>query len=153
MKSRKARSKLLSSFLFILLLFIGFGGSAVGKAPAGNIAIKGFDPVAYFNEGKAIKGHEAITFQWHDPTWYFLSKNNKDLFVSGPEKYAPQYDGFCAWAMSERRKAQSDPEVWERAGGRLYLNCSSTAYEKWSRDIPGNIKKADSYWLKYSGRN
>jgi YHS domain-containing protein len=82
-------------------------------------------------------------------TWYFSSGENRALFAAGPEKYAPQYDGYCAWAMTEARKANTDPEVWKIVDGKLYLNCSLAAYEKWSRDIPGNIKKADENWLKY----
>jgi hypothetical protein len=86
-------------------------------------------------------------------TWYFSSKENRDLFATNPEKYAPQYDGYCAWAMTEARKAQTDPEVWKIVNGKLYLNCSRTAYEQWSTDIPGNIKKADDNWLKFYDRN
>lgn len=115
-----------------------------------DIAIKGYDTVAYFIAGKAIKGSESISFQWHDMTWYFLSKENRDLFMSSPEKYAPQYDGYCAWAMTESRKAHTDPEAWKIVNGKLYLNCSKSAYEKWSNDIPGNIKKADRNWLNFS---
>ena len=113
-----------------------------------NLAIKGYDTVAYFKAGKALKGNKAFIFQWHDMTWYFTTKENRDLFSASPEKYAPQYDGYCAWAMTEARKAQTDPEVWKIFNGKLYLNCSKTAYEKWSGDIPGNIKKADENWMK-----
>jgi len=84
-------------------------------------------------------------------TWFFQSKENRDLFAASPEKYAPQYDGWCAWAMTEERKAVTDPEVWKIVDGKLYLNCSHAAYEKWSRDIPGHIKKADEIWLKMQG--
>ena len=151
MKSLEATNKILMSLPVVLLLLTGFGSIAVGKSSMVNIAIKGYDTVAYFKAGKAIKGNESFTFQWHDMTWYFLSKENRDLFSSSPEKYAPQYDGYCAWAMAEARKAQTDPEVWKIVNGKLYLNCSKSAYEKWSRDIPGNIKKADTNWLKFSG--
>jgi YHS domain-containing protein len=141
------------SFSFVLLLLAGFGGIAVGKFSADDVAIKGYDTVAYFKAGKALKGNGSFKFQWHDMTWYFLTKENRNLFATSPEKYAPQYDGYCAWAMSEGRKAQTDPEAWKIVSGKLYLNCSRTAYEKWSRDIPGNIKKADMNWLKYFGKN
>jgi len=153
MKLQKATDWILISFSFVLLLLTGFGGIAVGKSPADDLAIKGYDTVAYFTAGKALKGNESFTFQWHDMTWYFSTKENRDLFAASPEKYAPQYDGYCAWAMTESRKAITDPEVWKIVDGKLYLNCSMTAYEKWSRDIPGNIKKADTNWLKFSGRN
>jgi YHS domain-containing protein len=153
MRSLKSTDRLLMSFLFALLLFTGVGVITAGKSLAGDIAINGYDTVAYFKAGKALKGIESFTFQWHNMTWYFLSGENRDLFATSPEKYAPQYDGYCAWAMTEARKAITDPEVWTIVNGKLYLNCSKTAYEKWSKDIPGNIKKADTNWLKLYGGN
>ena len=140
-------------FLMALLLLSGLGGIAVGKSLADEVAIKGYDTVAYFQAGKALKGSESFTFQWHNLTWYFLTKENRDQFVANPEKYAPQYDGYCAWAMTESRKAVTDPEAWKIVNGKLYLNCSMAAYEKWSRDIPGNIIKADRNWLKFNSGN
>jgi hypothetical protein len=152
MKLQKVTDWILMSFSFVSLL-TGFGGIAVGQSPADDVAIKGYDTVAYFTAGKALKGNKSFTFKWHDMTWHFLTKENRDLFATSPEKYAPQYDGYCAWAMTEARKALTDPEVWTIVNGKLYLNCSRTAYEKWSRDIPGNIKKADTNWLKFEGKN
>jgi hypothetical protein len=153
MKSLTAVEGILMSFSFVSLLLTGFDGTAIGKSPAHEVAIKGYDTVAYFKAGKALKGTESFTFPWHGMTWHFSTKENRDLFAAGPEKYAPQYDGYCAWAMTESRKAITDPEVWRIVDGKLYLNCSREAYEKWSRDIPGNIKKADTNWLKFSGKN
>jgi hypothetical protein len=153
MKSWKAINRMFMGFSFVLSILTGFGGSAAGEPPAGDLAIKGYDPVAYFKDGKALEGSQSFTFRWHDLTWHFSSAENRDLFTAGPEKYAPQYDGYCAWAMTEARKAQTDPEVWKIVNGKLYLNCSRSAYEKWSRDIPGNIKKADENWLKLSAGN
>jgi YHS domain-containing protein len=153
MKLRKATDRILMSFLSVVLLLTGFGSTAFGKLPGNELAIRGYDTVAYFKEGKALEGSEAFTFPWHGMTWYFSSKENRDLFATSPEKYAPQYDGYCAWAMTEARKARTDPEVWKIVDGKLYLNCSRSAYEKWSRDIPGNIEKADTNWLKLNGSN
>ena len=143
---------ILMSFSLALLL-TGFDGIAVGQSPSESLAIKGYDTVAYFNADKAVKGIESFTYQWHGLTWHFSTKENRDLFAAGPEKYAPQYDGYCAWALTEARKAITDPEVWKIVDGKLYLNCSAAAYEKWSKDIPGNIKKADAIWLKLQGGN
>lgn len=136
-----------------LLLSTVFGAMAVGESPAVDVAIRGYDTAAYFQANLALKGNESHTFQWHNLTWYFQTRENKDLFAARPEQYAPQYDGYCAWAMTEARKARSDPEVWKIVEGKLYLNCSKTAFEKWSKDIPGNIKKADANWLIFSGGN
>ncbi len=151
MKLQKTTVGILTSLSFALLLLTGSGGTALGGSTMDDLAIKGYDTVAYFTAGKALKGSEAFTFKWHTMTWYFSSKENRDLFAASPEKYAPQYDGWCAWAMTESRKAVTDPEVWKIVDGKLYLNCSQAAYEKWSRDIPGNIKKADAIWPKFSG--
>ena len=149
----KAIDRIVKIILFVLLILTGFGEVAMGNLLDSDIAIKGYDTVAYFKTGKALKGNESFTFKWHDKTWYFLTKDNRDLFATSPEKYAPQYDGYCAWAMAEARKARTDPEAWEIVNGKLYLQCSKAAYEKWSRDIPGNIKKADMNWLKFIRKN
>jgi YHS domain-containing protein len=133
------------------LLVLGFEVIAPVPSVAGDRAIKGYDAVAYFNAGKAQQGGESHSVVWHGMTWHFASEENRDLFAASPEKYAPQYDGYCAWAMTESRKALTDPEVWKIVDGKLYLNCSMAAYEKWSRDIPGNIKKADQNWLRMQG--
>lgn len=153
MKSTYLANKILLLFFFTLLLLNGFGGVASGQSHESDVAIKGYDTVAYFQAGKALKGSESFTFQWHNLTWYFLTKDNRDLFMASPERYAPQYDGYCAWAMTEARKAATDPEVWKIFNGKLYLNCSMEAYEKWSKDIPANIKKADANWLKLTSGN
>lgn len=123
-------------------------GWPVGTAAADIVAIKGYDTVAYFKEGKAIKGSPSFTFRWRNMTWHFASRENRNLFAAAPMKYAPQYNGYCAWAMTEARKAHTDPEVWKIVDGKLYLNCSPEAFEKWNRDIPGHIKKADENWRK-----
>jgi len=125
----------------------------MGNLLDSDIAIKGYDTVAYFKTGKALRGNESFTFKWHDMTWHFSSKEHRDLFAAHPEQYAPQYDGYCAWAMTEARKAQTDPEIWKIVKGKLYLQCSRASYEKWSRDIPGNSKKADRNWLNFIGKN
>ena len=151
MKSQTAIAGMFVHGSFVLLSLL-FGSIAAGTPPEAELAIKGYDTVAYFKAGKALKGNESFTFRWHDMTWHFSSKENRDLFAASPELYAPQYDGWCAWAMTESRLAVTDPEVWKIIDGKLYLNCSREAYEKWSRDIPGHIKKADAIWREHFGR-
>jgi hypothetical protein len=151
MKTRKALSRILLRVSFTLLLLNGLALAAVGKPQADDAAIKKYDTVAYFEAGQALKGDDSFTLLWHDKMWYFSTEENRDLFANNPEKYAPQYDGYCAWAMTEKRKAETDPAVWKIVNGKLYLNCSREAYGKWSRDIPGNIKKADKIWLEILG--
>jgi len=129
-----------------LLALLAVGAAAAASEQRPELAIKGYDAVAYFKLGKATRGSEPFTFRWHDMTWHFSSQEHRDLFAANPEQYAPRYDGFCAWAMTESRLAITDPEVWKIVDGKLYLNCSQAAYEKWSRDIPGHIRAADAIW-------
>jgi YHS domain-containing protein len=150
MKLQRASRMILIGVAFISLL-AGMIGIASCATPEGHVAIKGYDTVAYFTAGKAVKGTEDFTSSWHGMRWFFQSRENRDLFAASPEKYAPQYDGWCAWAMTEARKAVTNPEVWKIVDGKLYLNCSQAAYEKWSRDIPGHIKMADEIWRKMQG--
>jgi len=119
----------------------------------GEPAIKGYDPVAYFRDGKAVKGDGAYSFQWNGKVWLLASSAHRDLFAAAPEKYAPQYRVYCAWAMITGRKAHTDPEVWKIVNGKLYLNCSEAAYEKWKTDIPGNIRKADESWRNLADKS
>ena len=141
------------SLAFVMFILTGLNAAAGGRLPAADLAINGYDTVAYFTAGRAQKGSASFAHQWRNRTWYFSTKENLDKFSVGPEKYAPQYGGYCAWAMAEARRAETDPEVWKIVNGKLYLNCSPAAYEKWSRDIPGNIAKADAHWKKISGKN
>jgi hypothetical protein len=157
MMSPRTSSRTALAFPLLFMLFMLFNISDVnqlhGGAMTDNLAIKGYDTVAYFREGRALKGNNAFMFQWRGLIWHFSTKENRDLFAASPGIYAPQYDGYCAWALTESRKAVTDPEVWKIVNSKLYLNCSKAAFEKWSKDIPGNIKKADANWKRLSGGN
>ena len=139
------------NILSIAMLLIAAGFLAPTAPAAEETAIKGYDPVSYFTAGKAEQGSDAYSFSWHGMTWHFTSQEHRDLFAADPEKYAPQFDGYCAWAMTESRLAITDPEVWKIVDGKLYLNCSREAYVKWSRDIPGHIKLGNENWKKLQG--
>ena len=109
-------------------------------------AVGGYDPIAYFTDGKAIEGKRDITFTWKGVTWRFASEKNRDLFTAKPEAYAPQYGGYCAWAVSRGYTAKGDPRYWKVVGGRLYLNYDAGVQKDWEKDIPGNIAKGDKNW-------
>ena len=109
-------------------------------------AIRGYDPVAYFTEGKPTEGMLRFTHRWQDALWYFASDENRALFIEDPEKYAPQYGGYCAWAVSQGYTASTDPEAWMIVEDKLYLNYSKSVQARWEKDIPGNIAKADKNW-------
>ena len=111
------------------------------------VAIKGYDPVAFYKDGKPVKGSDKYEYKWKDAKWRFASAENRDLFKANPENYAPRYGGYCAWAVSQGSTAGVDPKnAWKIVEGKLYLNYNVDIQEKWAADIPGNIKKADANW-------
>lgn len=112
----------------------------------GSVAINGYDPVAYFTQSDAVEGTSAHTSEWNGATWQFASAENRDLFAANPENYAPQYGGYCAYAVSKGYTASTSPNAWTVRDGKLYLNYSRAVRAIWSRDIPGNISKADDNW-------
>ena len=111
-------------------------------------AVSGYDPVAYFRAGKPVKGKASFEHEWNGATWRFSSAKNLADFKKSPEKFAPQYGGYCAWAVSQGYTASSDPEAWHIENGKLYLNYSKSVQATWAQDIPGHIKKADANWPK-----
>ncbi len=110
------------------------------------VAIRGTDPVAYFTQKKPVKGKPEFTYKWGNTTWQFASAQNRDLFAKNPEKYAPQYGGFCAWAVSQGYTAATDPDAWKIANGKLYLNYNSAVQWGWEKDVSGNVSKGDKNW-------
>ena len=130
------------------IIFFGKTVSAVEhiNVNAEGIALTGYDPVAYFKENKPVKGDVQNKLDWKGAHWYFFSSVNRELFRSNPEKYAPQYGGNCAWAVSEGYLAHGNPLVWKIVDGKLYLNFNKPVQMIWEKDIPNHIKKADSNW-------
>ncbi len=114
----------------------------------GGLAIRGYDPVAYFTEQKPVKGSARYVSEYQGSEFHFASMSNRDAFQVDPAKFAPQYGGFCAFAVSKGYKAKIDPDAWSIVGGKLYLNYDTGVRELWSEDIPGNIQKADRNWPK-----
>jgi YHS domain-containing protein len=112
----------------------------------GGVAIDGTDPVAYFTEGRPVAGDAAFTHDWNGATWRFASEANRAAFAADPEAYAPQYGGYCAWAVSEGYTASTVPEAWRIEDGKLYLNYSPRIQRRWERDIPGHVARADANW-------
>ena len=111
------------------------------------VAIKGYDPVAFHREGRPAKGSSEYELKWKDAKWRFASAENRDLFKADPDQYAPRYGGYCAWAVSEGYTAGVDPQnAWTIVDGRLYLNYNAEIKQKWEKDIPGHIKKANANW-------
>lgn len=111
-------------------------------------AVGGYDPVAYFTEGKPVAGKSGITHSWKGVTWRFASEKNREAFKADPEKYAPQYGGYCAWAVSQGYTAKGDPAQWTIVGGKLYLNYNASVKKTWEKDTSANIASGDANWPK-----
>ncbi len=111
-----------------------------------NMAIDGYDAVAYFTHSKPVQGIDSLTSEWNGAKWLFSIAENKSAFDVNPEDFAPQYGGYCAYAVSKGYTATTDPDAWTIHEGKLYLNYSKTVRLLWSRDIPGHVASADMNW-------
>jgi len=149
-----------SSFavLAILAVMLALAGPAwaAAKPPVytgflSNLALGGYDPVAYFDKKRPVKGTPRHTLRHQGTTWRFSSQANLEKFRADPAAYAPKYGGYCAWAVSQGYTAKGDPMVWRIVGSKLYLNYDATIQARWEKDIPGFIAKAEGNWPKVLG--
>ena len=140
--------KVLHAFLPALALLVSvaatpaFSGDVTHSTPG----ISGYDPVAYFTDGKPMKGSGYHVAEYQGVTYAFTSSEHKDLFESNPGKYVPAYGGYCAYGVAVGKKFVSDPEAWKIVQGTLYLNLDKDIQAKWAKDIPGYIKKSEANW-------
>ena len=144
---------------FLVLVTVGIGlmsGTVLAIDPinkgADGVAIKGFDPVAYFTQGKPTKGLSEFQYEWMGVKWYFSSAVNRELFIANPGRYSPRYGGYCAYAVSKGHTADISPSAWKIVDGKLYLNNGWVAEKLWKLNIPENIEKADKNWPKIQGQ-
>ena len=131
---------------------LALAGPAAAREPRiytgrfSDLALQGHDPVAYFTEGRPVKGERAFQTQREGATWRFASQNNLDAFSADPARYAPQYGGYCAWAVAEGKLAKGDARFWAMVDGKLYLNFNQDIQDLWDTDRPGFIRRADTNW-------
>lgn len=116
------------------------------------VAINGYDAVAYFTANTPVPGDPTIVSDWNGVTWRFSNEENKAAFVAAPEKYAPQYGGYCAYAVSKGAKAKTEPAAFTIVDGKLYLNHSLDVRAIWGKDITANVANADKNWPGLSGQ-
>ena len=134
---------------FALGMFTTIGAATAAttvNTTFGGTAIKGYDPVAYFTQSQAVKGSKEFEIDWMEATWRFASAAHRDAFAADPERYAPQYGDYCAFAVAQGATANIDPQAWRIVDGKLYLNLSKDVQALWLTDVPGNIEKADENW-------
>lgn len=124
--------------------------AAVNKNSDG-LALQGFDAVAYFKENLPREGKPEFTTEYNGAKWQFVSAENRDAFVKEPAKYAPQYGGYCAWAVSHGYTADIDPQTGKVVDGKLYLNYNPDVAQKWQQDIPKYINDGDQNWKNLAG--
>jgi enamine deaminase RidA (YjgF/YER057c/UK114 family) len=119
-------------------------------AEEARLSISGYDPVAYFTDGKPVPGVSDFEYVWHDARWRFASAAHRGLFVANPERYAPQYDGYCAMGASldkgAAHKDTVDPNAWAIVDGKLYLTHTPRSLARWQQNAAENIKRADDQW-------
>ncbi len=151
----------MKKFLATIMLSAIMTASAFAIDPVytstfGNQAIKGYDTVAYFTEGKPVKGKKEFSYEYLDAEWRFASAENLETFKADPTKYAPQFGGYCAYAVSQNTTASIKPELWAIVDGKLYLNYSNSVQKRWDGDREGFIKAAQENWkgiLCANGKN
>jgi YHS domain-containing protein len=117
----------------------------------GGIAIDGTDPVAYFKERKPVAGDPVHAYDWMGVTWQFSSAANREAFIADPTTFAPQFGGYCAWAVSEGYTASTTPKAWKIVDDKLYLNYSKRIQRRWERDVPGHIDRGNANWPSVLG--
>lgn len=141
----------MKTFSVSFLIFISIVSAWSQKSPvfvADSAAIRGYDPVAFFGEQKPVLGSRTISYQWNGALWYFVNEENKKAFVADPEKYAPQYGGYCAFGMSNGYKAPTQIETWTIVDGKLYFNYNKQVQKDWNAKRTELIQKADQNWPK-----
>jgi len=135
----------------ILLISNLFTLSVLAESPIytgffSDSAVSGYDTVAYFIDNKPVKGNKNFKFEYMDAEWFFKNQENLDAFKSNPEKYAPQYGGYCAWSVSQGNHASADPKHWTIVNGKLYLNYDQEIKDRWLADKGKFIIAADAKW-------
>lgn len=139
----------------VALVVAGVGGMYLTRDEPGTheyfategIALRGADPVAYFTQGEPVIGSAEFSYDWSGVTWHFASASHRDRFAADPLAYAPQYGGYCAWAVAEKQQLYStQPENWTVVDGKLYLNYSDGVEETWNTDRAGFITRGDAAW-------
>ncbi|MFT5669553.1 MAG: YHS domain-containing protein [Glaciecola sp.] len=135
-------------FLTFILMLSTFAATAFQKdlietGTFNNKAIYGYDTVAYFTQNMPVAGNDDISSEWRGAIWHFSSQENKQLFEESPQKYAPQYGGHCAYAMSKGRFVGIDEEAFTILNDKLYLNYSKGVQEDWLENVDSFIEMAD----------
>lgn len=141
---------IVNKFLIAIMMLVASMGSSAAFAEDyshSTLGIGGYDPVAYFTDGKALRGSGFYVTVVDGVTYAFSTAEHRKMFEANPQKYLPAYGGYCAYGLGVGKKFVADPEVWKIVEGKLYLNLDKGIQQKWEKDIPGYIKKGDANWV------
>lgn len=149
--------KKIALLLFIAIIFVFAACQKSGSfnsvsMTAENVAVKGYDAVAYFVESGAVKGNPQYEFVWNGAKWLFSNAENMEKFKQNPEQYAPQFGGYCSWAVSHGYTADGDPNAWKIVDGKLYLNYNQQVKEKWEAEQNKLIKDGEKNWSEFNAK-
>lgn len=136
---------LFAALALSLLTLVAFTRASSAEEPL-PLANDGYDVVAYFELDRATEGSPDFTHAWKGLTWQFVDARHRDLFIADPEKYAPAYNGYCAWAVSRGYLASTVPQAWSIVDGRLFLNYSRAVQLRWTISKRSNIASGDRRW-------
>lgn len=125
---------------------LSFAADIDVNANTNDVAIKGYDTVAYFTQSQAVKGSAEYTATYKNAIYHFSSAENRDAFRENPRKYAPQFGGYCAFGVTKEKKFDTDPLAWRIVDDKLYLNLNKKVQKIWTKDVPGNIASAFQIW-------
>jgi YHS domain-containing protein len=135
-------------FLTIAALLVLVSANAQSVFSQNGKAIRGYDPVAYHTENKAVAGADSLQFSWNGANWFFSSQENLNRFKTEPGKYAPAYGGYCAYGVSENHLSPTDPQAFTIVKDTLYLNYNLKVKSLWLKDTTTRIQTANAYWPK-----
>jgi len=135
----------------LVISSISFAGDIDVSTDANDLAIHGYDAVSYFTDSKATKGNQKYTATYKSAIYQFSSEENRNQFKQNPEKFAPQFGGFCAMGVALNKKLDTDPNAWKIVDGKLYLNLNKAVQKKWLSDVPGYLATANRVWSGIQG--
>ena len=130
----------------VLLSASAFAGDLVNVSGASKAAVSGYDTVAFFTDSKPVNGSPFITAEYQGATYFFASEEHKQLFTENPDKYVPQFGGFCAFGVAIDKLLPVDISTWQVRDGKLYLNLNPDILKKFNADFEGNVAKANKNW-------
>jgi YHS domain-containing protein len=144
-------TRILALLTALATTFFTVPAMAATPAPAvytasDSLGARGYDPVAYFTQGKPVKGSATHQMEWGGAKWRFASAQSLETFKADPARFAPQFGGYCAWAVSQHYLAPGDPNFWKIVDGKLYLNANARAKELWEADQAESIVRGHANW-------